>query len=130
MSPGSSAAWQVLTGRSPADIILSNKVIFTIGDILASFAIIKRLGREVNYAMQGGMPSVAWARVIVEDHASETDKIRNSSGWMRALRGFRRHKYGAVSLTLEELESTAISLGIWDSRKGAASQKVKGGSSC
>lgn len=118
MSAASSTTWQYLTGRTPADIISSGKVVFTVGDILASFAVIKELGRRVNAAMQKGMLSTAWAKIVVEDHARETSKIRNSAAWIRALNGYSRYRYGALSLAADELESAAISLGLWIPKNG------------
>jgi len=127
--------WESLTGRSPSDIIQQGKLSFVTGDIIASFAVTKRLGRVVNYALQGAFTSSVWAKIAVEDFAPQTNLFRNSDQWMRRLRGYARVNYGPLNLTDEALEAAAIATGRWTRPAGSVPpprsrrRKEKGGSS-
>ncbi|MEO3892118.1 hypothetical protein [Nonomuraea sp. B5E05] len=114
--------WELLAGRHPQDIILPKTIAFTASDIFASFAITKRLGREINSALQIGLPSNVWAELAVEhfleDPASIT-RTRNSDQWLRALWGYARKVYGGLSLSESELEQAASAMGVWTRPMGS-----------
>lgn len=118
MTAPSVSTWQKLTGRPPADVVSGTKIVFTVGDIIASFAVIKELGRNINLGLQGAIQPSVWARIIVDDYASQTRNVRNSDGWMRTLRGYARNSYRPLGITASELEAAAIALGKWTRRAG------------
>lgn len=108
--------WDRLTGRHPQDFILQGKVVCATGDIFASFAIVKRLGREINSALQKGLPRTVWAQIIVDHYLqspASSGKTRNSDQWMRALWGYARSMYGPLGLLEGELEQAAANMGEW-----------------
>jgi hypothetical protein len=119
MASSSVTAWQRLTGRPPADIAVGTKITFTVGDIIASFAVIKELARNINLGLQSTIQPSAWAQIIVEDYSSQTNNIRNSDNWMRSLRGYARTLYRPLGITASELEAAAIALGKWTRPVGA-----------
>lgn len=127
-------AWESLTGRAPNDIIQQGKLTFASGDIFASFAVTKRLGRTINTALQSALPSDVWARIAVEDYASLSNMFRNSDQWMRGLWGYARVNYGPLNLTDNDLEAAAIATGRWARPPGSvppprSRRTKKGGSS-
>jgi len=87
--------------------------LFTTGDIIASFAVIKELGRSINTGLQNAIQPSIWAQIIVDDYSSQTKNIRNSDSWMRALQGYARNLYGPLGISVEELEAAATVLGKW-----------------
>jgi hypothetical protein len=119
ITPKSVTAWQGLTGRAPADVIADAHITFTVGDIIASFAVIKELGRNINLGLQSAIPSTVWAKIMVDDYSNQTKNIRNSDGWMRTLRGYARNFYRPLGITAGELETAAIELGKWTRPAGA-----------
>jgi hypothetical protein len=123
MAPSSVTAWQRLTGRPPADITAGNKITFTVGDIIASFAVIKELARNINSGLQGAIQPNVWAQIIVDDYSGQTNNIRNSDGWMRSLRGYARSLYRPLGITATELETASITLGKWTRQPGAVRVK-------
>lgn len=135
MQPSEIVEWTKLTGRPPADVgIQGRRLRFVTGDIVAAFAVTKRLGREVNKGLQISLSQRHWAEIAVKDFSAQTSNARNSDQWMRSLWGYARFYYGPVGLTLGELESAAISLGLWSRGAGAVMprgerKKKKGGSS-
>jgi hypothetical protein len=112
-------AWERLTGRPPADIVAGTKITFTVGDIIASFAVIKELARNINLGLQSAIQRDTWAQIIVNDYSGQTSKTRNSDGWMRSLRGYARTFYRPLGITASELETAAITLGKWTRPVGA-----------
>jgi len=129
-------AWTKLTGRPLKQTISQDSIEFTSGDIFASFALTKRVGRDINYALQsaGIAPSI-WCELATEDFSKYTDKFRNSDNWMRALWGYAKQFYGDLSLSESDLEDAAIRLGLWTRGKGVVpprklrTSRTKGGSS-
>jgi hypothetical protein len=113
------AEWEVLTGRAPSDIIQQGKLRFVSGDIIASFAVTKRLGRLMNTALQGALSADTWAEIIVADFAQQTNQYRNGDQWMRRLWGYARIYYGSLQLDNKVLESAAIRLGFWTRAPGS-----------
>ena len=66
------SGWQRLNqGHPPADVEQNGRLVLTAEHILTAFAVAKRLVREVNAA--------EWAKIVVEDFASVTSKVKNSS---------------------------------------------------
>jgi hypothetical protein len=121
MTPSSVTAWQRLTGRPPVDLVAGTKIAFTVGDIIASFAVTKELARNINLGLQGAIQHSVWAQIIVNDYSGQTNNIRNSDGWMRSLRGYARNFYRPLGITASELETAATALGKWTRLPGAVS---------
>ncbi|PRX66193.1 hypothetical protein B0I32_106329 [Nonomuraea fuscirosea] len=114
--------WELLTGRHPQDILSSSTIVFTANDIFASFAISKRLGRDINSALQIGLPSNVWVELAVEhflDDPASTGRTRNSDQWMRALWGYARRVYRELNLPEGELERAARTMGVWTRPAGS-----------
>lgn len=119
MATSSVAGWQRLTGRAPVDIIEGTQITFTVGDIIASFAVIKELGRNINVGLQGAIPIPLWAQIVVNDYSSQTKNTKNSDSWMRSLRGYARNFYRPLGITADQLEAAATALGKWTRPAGA-----------
>lgn len=125
LSTADATAWTALTGREPQDIIGGSHVVFTTGDIVASFAVTKALGRSVNAALRmASIPFAHWAAMIVEDFSENSRNARNSDQWMRALLRYGAQNYRHVYGTDAELEDAAITLGYWTRGKGVVPPKA------
>jgi hypothetical protein len=133
MQPAEVGRWESLTGRPPNDIVQQGRLTFVSGDIFASFAVTKRIGREINIALQGALPKDVWSRIAVEDYASQSSQFRNSDQWMRSLWGHVRFNYSPLNLTHDDLEAAAIATGRWTRQPGSVppprSRKMKKGGS-
>jgi hypothetical protein len=105
--------WTRLAKQDPNNSVVNGRVVLTAEHVITAFAITKRLGREINRALAGGLPMTAWARTAVEDFAKETTKMKNSSGWRRGLVGYTRRYYQALGLAEADLESAARATGRW-----------------
>jgi len=108
------SSWLRLTGQSYTDILDSDdRVVFTMGHMIASFAIVKQLGRDVNNALALFLTKSQWAEIAVADFAVDTAQPRNSPGWKRSLTGFARFNYGRISLSDTDLENASRTGGFW-----------------
>jgi hypothetical protein len=136
LKPSEVSAWESLTGRLPSDIIHQGRLKFVSGDIIAAFAVTKRLGRDINDGLQVALTTQGWAEMAVHDFAKQTNHVRNSDQWMRGLWGYAHYYYGPLHLSNKVLEAAAGALGMWSRAMGSVppraavrQQKKKGGSS-
>jgi hypothetical protein len=113
-----SQRWEQLTEEPPSQLTSNARLIFTARHIFTSFAITKSLGRAINLAIQRVVPSREWARLAVEDFASQSKKPRNSDNWMYSLRGSLRARYGPAALTDQDVEAAARVGGFWTRKPG------------
>lgn len=114
MDVNARSGWQRLNqGFPPEDVEQNGRLVLTAEHIFTAFAVTKRLGREVNAALAGELTSAEWAKIVVEDFASVTSKVKNSSAWRRGLVGYARQNYGAASVTEQDLEAAARHRGFW-----------------
>lgn len=113
MSTGAEQVWQRLNDQAPADVVQNGELVLIASHIFSAFAVVKRLGREVNVALAGAIPAQRWADICVEDYRTFTKKVRNSPAWRRALIGYAKSHYGPLQLTEADLESAARISGAW-----------------
>lgn len=112
MSSSDLADWETLTGRFPTDVTQTGIVTFTEGDIVAAFAVTKRLGRAINTAMQGALSRQAWAEIAVTDYNTQTTHLKNSDQWIIGLGSHARFHYSPLNLTQSDMETAAATLGL------------------
>ncbi|MFI9487361.1 hypothetical protein ACIG47_13305 [Promicromonospora sp. NPDC052451] len=105
--------WTKLARQRPTDSVVNGRVVLTAEHVITAFAITKRLGREINRALAGGLSTSMWATTATEDFALSTTKVKNSSAWRRALVGYTRRYYQALGLAEADLESAARATGHW-----------------
>ncbi|MBL7492552.1 hypothetical protein I6A60_02250 [Frankia sp. AgB1.9] len=105
--------WEGLCWRSVDAIVRDGRVTFGTGEIFAAFSITQDLGREVNGALVSGLGTSYWAKIVVEDYVSGTNRTRNSDMWMWGLRNFAPIKYSIFQLSNDELADAARALGRW-----------------
>jgi hypothetical protein len=118
MGTGARAGWAAVNnGLAPESLIVGGRVALTAELIFQAFAITKRLGREINAALQSKLASAVWARMLVEDFAAQTSKAKNSDQWRRSLTGYASKHYSGMPIDAEELESAARELGVWTSAR-------------
>lgn len=107
-------AWRKINlGAAPEDVEHKGNLLLTAEHIFTSFAVTKQLGRTINAALGSELSTTEWARIVVEDFAANTNKQKNSSQWIRALRGYAHHEYGQCGIGDKVLEVEARSLGYW-----------------
>lgn len=109
MGPDARAEWQRMNQQSlPKDLMGKDKrLTLTAEHIFTSFATTKALGREMNTMLGQHLSGDAWARIAVEDYASQTKKPRNSSQWSRGVAGYARQMYSGAPCGKREIEQAA-----------------------
>lgn len=106
--------WEQLTMGPMSSLIDNDTLHFTIGHLVASFAVTKEAARRINTVLGQKLSRETWASLAVEDFADSTDDPRNSRQWKRGLLGFARFYYlGGLNLTTEELEQAARQSDMW-----------------
>jgi hypothetical protein len=100
-------------GIVPENMEVSGRLALTAEHIFTAFAVTKRLGREINAALEQELTSAEWARIAVEDWVSVTSKVKNSSSWRRGLIGYVRQNYAQANISEADLEAAARHLGAW-----------------
>lgn len=108
---------EVNNGLPPESLIKDGRIVLTAELIFQSFAVTKRLGRDVNAALRAKLSESAWSKILVEDFASRTSKPKNSDQWRKSLMGYGRQSYAGLRLTSEHLEQAARELGLWTSAR-------------
>ncbi len=110
------AQWERLTMADADSLFRDGRLHFTVGHLVASFAVTKEFSRRINSTLGEKLDSATWSRLAVEDYASSTTHPRNSRQWKRGLLGFARFHYlGGVALAEPELERAARDAGYWTS---------------
>jgi hypothetical protein len=113
LSAAENTAWERLTGRSATTMVDAAKLTFTSGDIFSAFAVTKRLGRDVNAALQTALAVATWCQIVVEDYAAVASHLPNSDQWLRGLEGYARQFYSPLGLSAPDLEGAARAMGVW-----------------
>jgi hypothetical protein len=105
--------WEKLI-MAPIEVLREgDPIAFTIGHLVASFAVTKEAARVVNEALAGSLSREFWSGLTVEDFEESAKHPRNSSGWRRGLVGFAAHYYRPLALTEQELQEAARRTGAW-----------------
>lgn len=108
--------WEQLTMCETGSLLVNGHLRFTVGHLIAAFAVTKELARRINGTLGKKLSRETWARYAVEDFSSNAEHPRNSRQWKRGLIGFARFNYlGGLELTDEELRDAAFSTGVWTS---------------
>jgi hypothetical protein len=113
MSGPAAVEWLRLARRTPTGVTSGGELRFTIFDIFTVFATAKALGRTLNALLRDNLTASQWARVCVEDYASQSSKPPRSDRWVRGLIGHAGVYYGTVGLTEEEVVAAAVAAGLW-----------------
>lgn len=114
--PAAAQLWRSLAKQEPADALQDGRVAFALDHMFVVFAIIKRLGREVNLALQTHWSPDEWARLLVRDFQASTTRTKNSSAWRRGLIGFARVDYAALRLSEDVIERAARASNAWTAK--------------
>lgn len=112
LTPAGEAAWCKHTGRSPRGLQLGDSVTFLLGELVEALATTKALAREANWMLIPAVSSAAWADVIVEDHLQHTPAGLNPTKRRKAILGFCRHHYRAVTVAEADLKAAAAARGV------------------
>lgn len=114
LTTGQRERWEQLTMGQAGDLFVEGRLRFTVGHLIASFAVTKEAARQINKTLGKKLGSETWARLAVEDYSSSSDHPRNSRQWKRGLLGFTRFNYlGGITLAEADLEHAARSTGVW-----------------
>ncbi len=106
--------WEKLTMAPLDSMMREGKLHFTIGHLIAAFAVTKEGARRLNETLGQKLSRERWAGIAVADFAESADHPRNSRQWKRGLLGFARFHYlGGLNLSAEELERAARRSGYW-----------------
>lgn len=108
------ARWEQLTMGETGAMFVNGQLRFTIGHLIAAFAVAKESARHINQLLGQKLSRERWARYAVEDYSAATAHPRNSRQWKRGVLGFARFHYlGGLRLTEDELHHAARAAGIW-----------------
>lgn len=115
MGAAANSEWERLNlGVKAEDLLDTTGMIhLDVTHIFSAFAISKSLARKMNEALTQGLSRETWARVSIQDFASNTKKLKNSSAWRRAALGYVKMHYGPTNLTEQDVENAARSTGLW-----------------
>lgn len=113
LTSGQLELWARLAMSSTDSIVEQGTIHFTIGHLVASFAITKSLARGINAAVVDALPREYWADIAVSDFTSVATEPHNSVRWKRKLEGFARFNYEPLVLGPVELEHAARKSGVW-----------------
>lgn len=106
--------WEKLTMGPIGDMVDGDHLKFSIGHLVAAFAVTKEAARHINATLGKVLSRELWAELAVEDYLSTASHPRNSLNWKKGLIGFARFNYlGGIKLTGQELETAARSVGLW-----------------
>lgn len=106
--------WEQLTMGPLESVIEDGKLRFTIGHLIAAFAVTKEAARRINEVLGQKLSRETWAKIAVADFAESAEHPRNSRQWKRGLLGFARFNYlGGLNLSAVELEQAARQSGLW-----------------
>ena len=105
--------WERLTMAPLAGWPEGKHIDFTVGHLIAAFAVTKEAARALNETLQLALSRRFWAGLAVLDYAETAKPARNSSGWKRGVLGFASFNYKALNFTAAELETAAIEKGVW-----------------
>ncbi|SMX77669.1 hypothetical protein BAURA86_00884 [Brevibacterium aurantiacum] len=106
--------WEQLTMLPLDSVIKDRKLHFTIGHLIAAFAVTKEAARRINEVLRQKLSRETWAKFAVADFAESAEHPRNSRQWKKGLLGFARFHYlGGLNLSSAELELAARASGFW-----------------
>jgi len=105
--------WEKLIMAPIGEVRLGEQIKFTLGHLIASFAVTKEAARVLNEVMAESLSRAFWADQAVEDYIQGAKKPRNSSGWKRGLIGSAAFYYRPLQLQEDELEKAARRNGAW-----------------
>jgi hypothetical protein len=105
--------WEKLIMSPLGEIRVGDQIGFTLGHLVASFAVTKEAARVLNEVLAGSLSRDFWADLAVEDYCENAKHPRNSSGWRRGLIGSAAFHYRPLELREEELEEAARRGGVW-----------------
>jgi len=103
LTPSQVTLWEDLT-KDPLNIpAVGDPAEVGVGGLIATLAVGKRLGREINEGLQSAIPRDAWADIAVGDYFANHKKSPRDPTVVRSARGYTRGLYGALALTDGEL---------------------------
>lgn len=109
--------WEKLIMAPIGKLIEGEPIDFTIGHLVASFAVTKEAARVINEVLAASLSRPFWSDLVAKDFEADSKHQRNSSGWRRGLIGFASHNYKPLSLKESELQEAARRVGAWTSKK-------------
>ncbi|GLY52164.1 hypothetical protein [Lentzea sp. NBRC 102530] len=112
LTPAGENEWCKHTGRSPRRLKIGDRVTFMLGELVEALATTKALAREANWLLIPAVPSSKWAEVIIDDHLQHTAGQLNPTKRRKAVMGFCRHNYRAVTVAEADLKAAASTRGI------------------
>lgn len=109
--------WEKLIMAPIGSLVEGESINFTIGHLVASFAVTKEAARVINEVLAASLSRPFWSDLVAKDFEMGAKHPRNSSGWRRGLIGFASHNYKPLSLNESELQEAARRVGAWTSKK-------------
>lgn len=97
--------WESLTGESLEIPPLGSSARVGVGGLVATLAIGKRLSYDVNLGLQKVIPRSTWADMAASEYFGLGTKKPKDPTALRALKGYLKGGYEALSLTDQELQS-------------------------
>ena len=96
--------WETLTGETFAIPAIGQPALVGVGGLIATLAIQKRLSYDVNIGLQKVIPRSTWADMAAQEYFQLGSKKPADPTALRALRGYLRGGFSALSLTDAELQ--------------------------
>lgn len=115
LSAGALSSWQKITKVQLVVPAIGEQIYVSQSDLVAGFAITKRLTDEANVKLRDTYPRSHWADLLVEDMIEYFGKVNkgvNSMQIERRIAGFSRMHYDALKLTDGELSAAFAKVGI------------------
>lgn len=105
LTPEQVTLWERLTKEKLNTPAVGDPAEVGVGGLIATLAVGKRLGREINAGLQSAIPRNTWADIAVSDYFANHKKSPRDPTAVRSVRGYIRGLYDALALTNVELSA-------------------------
>jgi hypothetical protein len=97
--------WVKITGRSPKQLKINNKLEFGQGEMILTLAVTKTLARQANVMLAKSVDRDLWADRFISDLANGRRSILTPLEFAKKAPRFRDFHYRALNLTDQEIEA-------------------------
>lgn len=105
LTPSQATLWEGLTKETLNTPAVGDPAEVGVGGLIATLAVGKRLGREINAGLQSAIPRDTWADIAVSDYFANHKRSPRDPTAVRSVRGYIRGLYDALALTNVELSA-------------------------
>lgn len=113
LSPQGSSHWQEVTGRHPAEIVETGRVVLTAGEIMLAFSVVRYLSKVAHQGMLDTLPRSFWLQDFVDGFISEyRSHIKKRLLLRRKMEAWSNRYYEDFHFAWNELRDGAIDAGL------------------